>query len=145
MLWKMETAFQRNLLVFSLFVLLPCGESEEGCACVSALMVSLVWCLQAGSLLLADCTLWWSAGAAAPQEKHHSECCSERKKNPSVKELLASSKGQPGPPVSFVCMKFSPGNVIRISQFKGLGKSNYLWAILGAARCFCQTLDSCTV
>lgn len=69
----------------------------------------------------------------------------KERKNPSVKELLASSKGQLGLPVSFVCMKLSPGKVIRISQFKGLGKSNYLWVILGADRRFCQKLDSCTV
>jgi len=67
------------------------------------------------------------------------------RKDSSVKELLASGKGQPGPSVSFVSMKFSPGNVIRISQFKALGKSNYLWVILGADRRFCQKLDSWTV
>lgn len=65
-------------------------------------------------------------------------------KNPSAKELVESSKGQPGLWVSFVCMKFSPGNVIRISQFKGFWKSSYLWVIVGADRCFCQKLDPWT-
>lgn len=62
-------------------------------------------------------------------------------KNPLAKELVESSKGQLGLWVSFVCMKFSPGNVIRISQFKRFWKSSCLWVILGADRCFCQKLN----
>lgn len=87
-------------------------------------------------------------GRLVPQHRRMStslNASQKERKNPSVKKLLASSKGQPGPSVSFVCMKFSPGNVIRIPQFKGLGKSNYLWVILGADRRFCQKLDSWAV
>lgn len=62
----------------------------------------------------------------------------KKSKNPSARELLESSEGQLGPQVAFVCMKFSPGNVIRISQSKGLEKSNDL----GADRSFCQKLSS---
>lgn len=64
----------------------------------------------------------------------------KKSKNPSARELLESSEGQLGPQVAFVCMKFSPGNVIRISQSKGLEKSNDL----GADRSFCQKLSSWT-
>lgn len=107
-------------------------------------MVSLALGLQSGSLL-AGCTLW---GRLVLRHRRMSPALNAARKertNPPAKELLESSKGQLGLSVSFVRMKFSPGNVIRISQFKGFGKSSCLWVILGADRCFCQKLDSGTV
>lgn len=83
-----------------------------------------------------------TTGTSMPWGTACTEGCSEKSKNPSGKELLGSSEGEVGPPVAFVCMKFSPGNFIRISQSKGLGKSNYLCIILEADSSFCQKLNS---